>query len=164
MALYSALKGVDSLQAKLVFDELKESLIENNEQYATMSSTLNRIAELRALKDKVDDTKREQYEAELEVAEEIARVRATSEDGSFSFMSGKIPGGQNNPLNYYNNWASALKKLQEAMKTKSKTSDGKVHKGLIDYADWYNIVTEMNNIAKLGGPIKLGAYTLTGDL
>jgi len=50
------------------------------------------------------------------------------------------------------------------MKTKSKTSDGKTHKGLIDYQDWYNIVTEMNNMAKLGKPIKVGAYTLSGDL
>jgi hypothetical protein len=34
----------------------------------------------------------------------------------------------------------------------------------MDYEDWYNIVTEMNNLAKLGGPIKLGAITLNGDL
>jgi len=82
-------------------------------------------------------------------------------------MSNKIPGGQNNPINYYENWADALSKYNTALKTVSTTTDAngnKVeHKGLIEYQDWYNMVMEMNNIAKLGGDIKLGAYTLDGE-
>ena len=162
--LYNIIKQIDATQGHIVFEELSKRLQDENEQYETMSSTLNRIVQLRSLRDTEDPTKKRQYEAELAVAEEISRVRAASEDSSFNFMSNKIPGGQNNPLNYYSNWATAIQKLQTAMKTKSKTSDGKTHKGLIDYQDWYNIVTEMNNMAKLGGPIKVGAYTLSGDL
>ena len=169
--LYNTLSKVDSLQAKLIFDDLNKSLQESNEHYFTMSSTLNRIVELRSLKDTSDDTKRAQYEAELAVAEQIARVRATTEDSSFNFMSNKIPSGQNNPLNYFNNWATAIQKLQTAMKTKSRTSDGKTHKGLIDYQDWYNIVTELNNLAGrmsdgmvLGKDIEGNAIKLDGSL
>jgi hypothetical protein len=81
-----------------------------------------------------------------------------------NFMSNKIPAAQENPLNYYKNWATAIKSLNTAMKTSAKDSRAKTHKGLIDYTDFYNIVTEMNNLAALGGDIKLGAYTLNGDL
>jgi len=35
-------------------------------------------------------------------------------------MSNKIPGGQNNPLNYYNSWQKAIKTIQEGAKVKGK--------------------------------------------
>jgi len=50
------------------------------------------------------------------------------------------------------------------MKTVSTTSDGKKHKGLIDYKDWYNIATEMNNIAALGGEFEVAGIKLDGSM
>jgi len=41
-------------------------------------------------------------------------VRSTSEDDSFSFMSGNIPGAQNNPLNYAKDWMSAFTLVRDA--------------------------------------------------
>jgi len=75
---------------------------------------------------------------ELSLAEEINAVRsATSQDDSFNFMSNDIPAGQNNPLNYWKNWAEAMQAINSA-----ETS------GHMDYTDFYNIVTEMGNLAK----------------
>ena len=79
-------------------------------------------------------------EEEKSLALEINSIRSTTEDSSFNFMSNSIPSGQNNPLNYYENWASAYTKLTTAFSKKN-----------IDYTDWYNIITEFQNIADLTG-------------
>ena len=96
---------------------------------------------------------------ELGLAREINAVRSTQEDDSWNFMSNKIPAAQNNPLNYAENWTKAFKTINEAFST---TKGGQ--KGFIDYTDWYNIVTEMNNIAALGGPIEIAGERLDGSL
>ena len=156
--LYQKVKEIDGLQGEIVFDSLRESLEASNDNYKSMSSIMARIKELRTLKDTADPTKREQYEAELEVAEEIARVRATSEDDSFNFMSNKIPAAQNNPLNYFSNWGKAWKTLRDSFKAKGKD------KAKIDYQDFYNMITEMGNLAATSGvPIKLGADKFVKD-
>ena len=152
LKLYNELKKVDALKAQLVFDELTQSLQESNENYTTMAATLGRIAELRKLKDTADPTKREQYEAELAIAEQIAQVRATTEDSSMNFMSNKIPAAQNNPLNYFQNWATAWQTLQKSKKTNT-----------IDYTAFYNIVTEMGNLAEKSGAITVGAGTVLNN-
>ena len=173
--LYQKLKQIDVLQGQLVFDELNSSLQETNEHFASVTSITARIAELQekiaSADEKVSSARLEQYEAELDIAKEILLVRSTSEDESFNFMSNNIPGVQNNPINYFNNWADAIQKLKAAMKTTSKTSDGKSHTGLIDYQDWYNIITELNNLAgrmqdgmSLGEDIEGNAIKLDGSL
>ena len=168
IALYNKLKDVDSIKAKLVFDELNNSLKETNLQYRNASSIAARILELQneiAATDKTKYPERvQQYEDELTLAKEIYAVRSTTEDDSFNFMSGKIPSGQNNPINYYNNWAQAIQTLRDAQKSYSKTHDGKMHKGLIDYQDYYNIITEINNLAALGEPIELAGVKLDGSM
>ena len=77
-------------------------------------------------------------------------------------MSNKIPGGQNNPLNYYSSWAQAFSKLKDAFDLSKVNKKGKA--GFIDYEDWYNIVTELNNIAALGEPIEIAGKKLDGSL
>jgi len=73
----------------------------------------------------------------LALAEEILAVRSTSEDASFNFMSNKIPGGQNNPINYYNNWAKAIHTFNDAIKNKERgkyVRGGKTYEsGFVDY-------------------------------
>ena len=165
--LYNALKQIDAMQAKLVFDELNKSLQESNENYQSISSILNRMQQINtALGDeKVSDARKQQYEEELALAKEILAVRSTSEDSSVNFMSNKIPGGQNNPLNYYKNWAQAFSALKAAgSKNAYSHNDNKWHRGLLNYEDWYNIVNEMNNLAGLGKEIEVAGVTLDGSL
>jgi len=72
-------------------------------------------------------------------------------------MSNKIPGAQNNPIKYFESWGKAWKTLKESFKS---TTD----KGMIGYQDFYNIMTEMGNIAKKSGvPIKLGSEMFVED-
>ena len=159
--LYNALEQTDSIKSKLVFDELNDSLRETNEHYQSVSDIAARIA---WIEDEAHPERAHQYAEELKLAKEILAVRSTTEDDSFNFMSGKIPGAQNNPINYFNNWAQALHTLQEAKKSYSKDSKGKIHKGLIDYQDWYNIVNEMNNLAALGDDIEVAGVKLDGSM
>ena len=164
--LYTTLKKIDSLKASLVFDKLKESLEKSNDNFKSVSTLTGHIAkienEIYAKDGRVSTARLKQYEAELEVAKEILEVRSTSEDSSFNFMSNKIPAAQNNPLNYAANWTQALGKIRDAWNLSKVKKSGKA--GFMDYTDFYNIVTEMNNIAALGGPIEVGAYTLDGKL
>lgn len=156
--LYNAMSQIDDLQGSIIFDGLRESLESTNENYKSMSSLIAHINDLRAKKDTEDPTKREQYEAELKLAQQIAEVRATSEDDSFNFMSNKIPGGQNNPLNYFENWGKAWKTLRDSFKAKGKD------KAKIEYEDFYNIITEMGHLAEISGqPIKVGANQFVTD-
>jgi len=78
-------------------------------------------------------------------------------------MSRKIPSGQNNPINYYENWAKAVNTLNDAFENQGTYTkrningeiiEENIKSGFVDYQDWYNIVTELNNIAALGGPIE----------
>ena len=174
--LYNVVKSINAIQGEVVFKELMDSLIATDEHYSSIGNQTNYILQLtekinaenaklvasRATGDEFDDTKIRQYEQELELAKEIQAVRSTQEDSSFNFMSNKIPAAQNNPLNYYKSWSSAFHKIQDAFKTSTVKKNGKA--GFIDYEDWYNIVTEMNNIAKLGEPIEVAGYTLDGSL
>lgn len=164
--LYYKLKEIDSLQASLVFKELNKSLTESNENYQTATNLMNHIV---TLQDKINDEKvsgkrKEQYEEELKLAKEILAVRSTTEDSSFDFMSNNIPGGQNNPLNYYNSWQKAIKTIQEGAKVTGKKGKKGYAKGFIDYQDFYNIATELGNLAKLGQPIEIAGITLDGSL
>jgi len=95
------------------------------------------------------DARIQQYREELELAREILAVRSTSEDDSFNFMSGNIPGAQNNPLNYARDWMSAFTLVRDAFKSSKSNKDV----GFIDYESWYNIANEINNLAALSGPI-----------
>ena len=160
--LYKKLKEVDGLQAKLVFDDLRESLEATNDNFKDTESLLNHVKKIREGTYKADNTisnaRKEQYQAELEIAEEILKVRSTQEDDSYNFMDKKIPAGQNNPLNYMQSWAKAY----EAMK--ATKSGGRGQRGMMAYEDFYNIITEMGRIAELSGQgIKLGKETLNNS-
>ena len=167
IALYHQLTQIDALQATLTFDTLSKSLRENNENFVSVSSILSHIANISrgiyAADSQVSQARLQQYEAELSVASQILAVRSTQEDSSFNFMSGDIPAAQKNPLNYAKNWTQALQTFRDAFDLSKVKKKGKT--GFINYEDWYNIVTEMNNIAGISGTkIELGALTLDGKL
>ena len=164
-ALYYQLKQIDAFQAKLVFDELNSSLTSTDEHYRSISDIMNRIAWIES---ETHPERSQQYAQELALAKEILAVRSTTEDSSFNFMSNSIPGAQNNPINYFNNWAKAIKGFNDALKNKERgsyTRDGEtIQSGFIDYQDWYNMITEMNNLASESHKITFAGQELDGSL
>ena len=164
--LYNAIKQIDGLQGKIVFDSLSESLQESNENFATTTALLNHIVSLRAkltaADSQISTARREEYEAELELAQQIVAVRSTQEDSTWNFMSNKIPAAQNNPLNYAKNLTQALQTIRDAWNTSKVKKKGKA--GFMDYTDFYNIVTELNNMAGMGADIELAGIKLDGSL
>ena len=157
--VYNTMKDIDALQASLVLTELNNSLKESNEHYKSMGDIMNHIADLNKKINELpaNDERRQKYQEELELAKEIAQVRATTDDSaSFAFMDNKLPGAMENPLTYAENWGKAIHILQKGSGDK---------KGFIDARDWYNIVNEMNNIAGVTGQsIDLFGHTLNGKL
>ena len=144
--LYASLKTVDAIAAQITFKQLNESLRESDEHYKTMSSTLARIKELQdkiANASKYSDEKVKQYKEELELAKEIAAVRATSEDDSMNFLDQAIPGAMNNPLNYINSWITGYKSLRDALATGGS--------GVVDFKSLYNMAREINSQAQVSG-------------
>ena len=128
--LYETLKDIDSISAQIVLDELNESIDES-------------ITGAKELKG---------------VMKDVAEIRATTESDDFKFMDNKIPSGQNNPINYLNNWSEAFKKMNEAGKASGKM------KNKMDYSDFYNIITEMGNLAQQTGEIKLSGDTVLHNM
>ena len=125
-ALYNKLKEIDSISAQIVFDELSKSI----EESVTSAKELEGIMR------------------------EVAEIRATTESDDFKFMDHDIPSGQNNPINYLENWSKAFKAMDEAGKAGGKM------KNMMDYTDFYNIITEMGNLAQQTGAIKLSGDTV----
>ena len=162
--LYNALKQVDSIAAQITFDNLKKSLEDNNENYQSVSSIMAHIKDLQdkinSADSKTNAAKKQQYEQELAIAKEILAVRSQTDDDSFKFMDQALPGGQNNPLNYYDAMNKANKAISDAFNMKEGGG-----KGYMGYQDFYNIVTEINQMAAVSKQkIKIGAYTLSGNM
>ena len=154
--LYAELCKIDSVAANITLKKLDESLSKTNEDYKTTSSLLAHIKDLQnkiAKASKYDTTKINQYKEELALAQQIAAIRATSEDQSMNFLDQAIPGGFNNPLNYIQNLITGWKTLNEAA-TKG---------GAMDFKTLYNLAREINNEAAASGQsLNLLGQTLDG--
>ena len=148
--LYYTINAINSLQGQAVFEKLKDNLIESDERFKTVQSQMKYMDELRTKiqkTDKYSPEKIKQYKKELQIAERILAVRSVvEEDDSFNFMSHEIPGGQNNPLNWYSNWQEGYQALNEGRKS-----------GYMDYKQFYNLFTEIGNLASESNPIPIGA-------
>ena len=131
------------------FDQEAQSLHEWSDAWETV----------RNKREKPDNSERiSALQEELSLAEEINKTRATTQDDSFNFMSNDIPAAQNNPLNYWNNWAKAYEVIHTSM------SGGKGQKGYMGYQDFYNIITEMGNLAEAtGNAIPIGEHILSNS-
>ena len=142
--LYYALKNIDSLHAGQIFDALREELEGTRDEFKSVAQLTEHITKIRdgtyAADEKISNARKEQYEAELQIAEEILAVRSATEDDSFKFMEQDIPSGQNNPLNYWNNWKTAFDSIKEGKRT-----------GKMDYKDFYNLITEMGHLSDMMG-------------
>lgn len=158
--LYNTLKQIDALQGELVFSKLMDSLIATEDHFKTIQDTQAYINKLRSEIEAPNNADRlKSLQDELDLAEKINMTRSIeTEDDSFKFMEGKIPDAQNNPLNYWKNWAKAF----EAMKEAGKGSGAA--KNTMGYEDFYNIVSEMGRLADITGKgVQLGEHTLNNS-
>ena len=109
-----------------------------------------RAEKLHDISNAIEENKQKSAE-ELALSQKIAEARGLSQDDSFKFMEQSIPDAQNNPLNYWENWGKAYKAMNEASKT-----------GKMDYSSFYNLVTEMGNLAQMTKKaIPLGKETVS---
>lgn len=178
--LYRRLGAVDALAEGITLENLIKSLSEANEQYLTLTGTLGRIKTLNKLirdaESKSDYTRKQQYEAELEVAKEIAKVRATTKDDSLDFMNQKMPDVLSNPQNIAKSLVGALSTWNNAWQTSTKYFDfgtGKwaQGKGMMGMDAFYNLANMMNQMAGAAGKelvmagVKIdGSATAMGEL
>lgn len=153
--LYNELKKIDAVAAKTTFDALAKSLEDSNEHYTNISAIAARIAELQKLINdpNVSTARRQEYEAELAVAEEIYRVRSSTDNKDFDFMNRSLPNGMQNPIDYWNSTGKAYEAMNKAAKS-----------GYMEISDFYNIVNEMNNMAQVSGQtLSFMGHTLSGN-
>lgn len=152
--LYNELKKIDALQGQMTLETLADSLEASNENYANVSTITARIAELqREIANlKPGDARLQMYREELATAEDILRVRSSTDSGSFDFMNRDLPNGMQNPIDYWNSTGEAYKAMNQAAKS-----------GYMEIQDFYNIVNEMNNMAAVSGnTLSFMGQTLSG--
>ena len=156
ISLYNELKKVDSIAAQLTFNELVENLQESNDDYKTMTSLLTHIYDLTdkiSQTDKYSDTKIKQYQEELSLAKQIAAVRATTDEESFSWYDEELPAGMNNPLNYISSWQDSIEMLRNASES-----------GVADFKGMVNTAKQINAQAKaLNTTLSFCGYELDGS-
>lgn len=140
--LYLSLKQIDAISAQITFDNLAKSLEKTNENYSDVSTIARRIAEIEKelASPEISSARREEYERELKVAKEIYQVRSATDDKSFNFMDRSLVNGMQNPIDYWNAGGKGYAAINEAASS-----------GYMEIQDFYNIVTEMNNMALVSG-------------
>ena len=136
LKIYSTLKGVNSLVAQVVLDELAESAMDSDESLNNIYNVMNKIADInKKIAEAGADSEREKaLRAELAVAENI-RDTLMEAGNAFNFMDQDLPTSLSNPLSMREGISDALAIL-----------DGEEFKngeGYIDYTDFYNMLNMM---------------------
>ena len=134
-------------------EKLANAVADAGDAATTLHEESEAIAENISEWDEPSDARIQQYEEELALAREIEQVRATTEDDSFSFMDNDIPSGQNNPINYLQNWSDAFEAI----------SDAGENNNTMDYTDFYNIITELGNLADATGGIVMDGEVILAN-
>ena len=139
--VYLALKDIDAIQAQITFNDLADNLKEAGSGYEDVAETMRTIAKLNKelANVPVDDSRRKELEKELQVAQEILRVRSSDPD-SFNFMDKALPEGMQGPENYWNSVGKAYKAMNESAKS-----------GYMEIQDYVNIVNQMSAMAEAAG-------------
>ena len=177
--LVAALKKVDSIQGKLTFDKMVESLsTDKGGKFSNISKTTAEIAKLQRQIAKNEDsikqldkikgmtrdseqTKKSIQNLEQEnskLREQISLYREIQEAQSidpsqYNFMDRDLPEVMQGPINYWNSVGKAFTAMNEASQT-----------GKMAIQDFYNIVNEMNNLMAISGEqIELAGVKLDGS-
>ena len=149
--LYNHLKNIDELAAKTTFDALRESLQKTGEDCENITKTMSKI---KALEDEMKHTPvNTQLQERLDLYRQIAQEQMMDPE-QYNFMGRSLPDGLKGPENYWNSVGSMFKAMNTAAK------DGKM-----GIQDFYNMVNEMNNLAKISGTtIQFMGQSLSGEL
>lgn len=139
--VYLALKDIDAVQAQITFNDLAENLKEAGSGYEDVADTMRTIAKLNdeLANVPVDSSRRKELERELQVAQEILRVRSADAD-SFNFMDKALPEGMQGPENYWNSVGKAYKVMNESAKS-----------GYMEIQDYVNLINHMDAMAQAAG-------------
>ena len=139
--VYLALKDIDAIQAQITFNDLADNLKEAGSGYEDVADTMRTIAKLNdeLANVPVDSSRRKELEKELQVAQEILRVRSADAD-SFNFMDKALPEGMQGPENYWNSVGKAYKVMNESAKS-----------GYMEIQDYVNLINHMDAMAQAAG-------------
>ena len=164
--LYNALMQVDSALAGIVFDDIFSNITVSGNGFENISETMAQIVKTEKEIQDIQVHIAENSEADNHVAEQkltnlrqqlnlymnIARVQSSNPE-SYNFMNRKLPNQFQGPLNYWNSVYSMF----DTMKASAES-------GYIDLTDYYNIINEMSNIARLTGhTMKFMGMEINGD-
>ena len=180
--LYQEISKIDALQGRVVFDNLAEFLRADkggdfSSATATMATTVrvqqqivNTNAEIQSIYAKVEgnvsrltDSDKNRLAVlerqsmalkdQLQLAQEMAWSNMDNPD-SYDFMGRDLPSVFQGPINYWNSVGDAFGAMRDAGKT-----------GKMEIQDFYNIVTEMSNLAAATGTsIEFMGQSINGDL
>lgn len=139
--VYLILKDIDAVQAQITFNDLADNLKEAGSGYEDVADTMRTIAKLNneLANVPVDSSRRKELEKELQVAQEILRVRSADAD-SFNFMDKALPEGMQGPENYWNSVGKAYKVMNESAKS-----------GYMEIQDYVNLINHMDAMAQAAG-------------
>ena len=139
--VYLTLKDINAIQAQITFNDLADNLKEAGSGYEDVADTMRTIAKLNneLANVPVDSSRREELEKELQVAQEILRVRSADAD-SFNFMDKALPEGMQGPENYWNSVGKAYKVMNESAKS-----------GYMEIQDYVNLINHMDAMAQAAG-------------
>ena len=118
--MYQKLKQIDHMQSRLVFDDLKSSLEETNDDFKTTTSLLSYIGQLQRelasnLEIGVDPSSLEDLQNELSLALEINLVNLNTDEADWNFMNQDvIPASFKNAIEYFTGVADATTLLGDA--------------------------------------------------
>ena len=175
--LVAALQQVDSMQGKLVFNDLVDALsADKGGQFENISKTTAEIAkaqrqiaeneeEIRAIrKNSEGDTEADkrkitnlinqnkQLKEQIGLYREIQQ-RQSIDPSQYNFMDRELPDIMQGPINYWNSVGEAFASMNESAKT-----------GRMDVQDFYNIVNEMSNLIAISGqPLEIAGIKLDGS-
>ena len=164
--LYFKLKQVDGVAANLVFEELSSSLTKAND---TLSTASDIAAEIKNIETKLEDSINANNDAlknRLQLYKEIQIAQMDSAE-SYDFMGQSLPAGMQGVENYWNSIGKAFKLLNQASENATKElNKGEIRKdSTIGLQDYYNMINEFNNLAKLSGTtVNFLGMELTGNM
>lgn len=133
--VYTQMAKIDRLQANNLMVEYIGSLADNKSYYQGIVNIQRHILELeRQIADaeaKKDTTKLKQYQAELEVAKEIAHVRALTDSGSFDMYGNMISEAEKSPIIAAENASKYIKDINAGIEEGQMASEA--YFDLIDF-------------------------------
>ena len=179
--LVGALQQVDSIQSKLTFNNLVDSLsADKGGKFENISKTTAEIAKLNKEYEKNKTTIENLQEAQKHadasgrdnIGKEIARLedknsklreqiglyreiqqRQSIDPSQYNFMDRDLPNAMQGPINYWNSVGKAFSAMNESSKT-----------GMMEIQDFYNIVNEMENLANISGTVfDFAGYAIGGE-